>query len=121
MKIMIVDNDASMLRMLKSIIMSSSIKYRQIIECLSAEEAITNYFIHKPDCVLMDVELDKMDGLEATKIIYAQDKLAKVIIVTSYDSQIARNKANEIGAKGFVAKDHLSDLIPIIKEITHSR
>ncbi len=118
---MIVDNDTSMLRMLKSIIMSSSINFGQIIECVSAEEAITKYFIHKPDCVLMDVELEKMDGLEATEIIYAQDKLAKVIIVTSYDSPTARNKAKEIGARDFVAKDCLSDVIPIIQKIVCQR
>ncbi len=119
MKIMIVDDEKRMLSVLRSILLNSSIKVKEIIECVSGEEAIKNYFIHKPDCVLMDVELEKMSGLEATKIISAQDTQANVVIVTSYDSDSLRNKAREMGAKDYVIKDNLSEIIESIRVVTN--
>lgn len=111
---MIVDDDSSMRRLLESIISCSTIEVEQIIECASGEEAIKNYTIHKPNCVLMDVELIKMSGFEATEIIISQDNKAAIIIVTSYDTPTYRRKAKELGARGFVAKDNLSEIIAFI-------
>lgn len=86
MKIMIVDDHAGMRRVLKHMLLFAIKEPVEIIECESGEEAVIEYGLNHPDCVLMDFELRKMNGFEATHLIYKEDKNAKIVIVTSYNS-----------------------------------
>lgn len=108
MKIMIVDDHEATRIILRSIILLSIVGPIEFIEYENGEDAVQNYAIDKPEYVLMDVEMKKMDGFEATECILKQDPGAKIIIVTSNNTKIFRNKAKEIRATGFVAKDDLS-------------
>jgi DNA-binding NarL/FixJ family response regulator len=115
---MIVDDHEDMRRVLRNIIALSYSDAVQMIECTSGEEAVHQYGECKPDCVLMDVELQQMNGFEATRQIYDEDALAKVIIVTSYDSPTIRSKADQLPVQGFVSKDNLAAITPILQTIT---
>jgi len=118
MKIMIVEDHADMRRMLKNMIFFSNDLPIETIECESGEEALECYLIHQPDCVLMDIELKKMNGFETTEGIMKQDVNANVIIVTSYDSFTFRKKAEQLQVKAFISKENLSDINQIIKALT---
>ncbi|HBQ58857.1 MAG TPA: hypothetical protein DD671_04335 [Balneolaceae bacterium] len=109
MKIMIVDDHTDMRRMLKNLISFSDTEL-ECVECKSGQEAISSYLSHKPNWVLMDIELKSTSGFDVTKEIYALDADAKVIIVTSYDTPTFRRKAKKLNVHGFVCKDKLSDL-----------
>ena len=66
-----------------------------------AIEQIRN--IH-PDVVLMDVEMPKLDGLAATKIITEKFSPTKVLILTVHDNEHHLSKALANGAKGYLLK-----------------
>lgn len=106
---MIVDDHADMRRVLKNLI-SLSFTELELVECENGEEAIASYMDHKPDWVLMDIELKSMSGFDVTEEIFAMDSQANVIIVTSYDTPTFRKKAKKLNVQGFVCKDKLSDL-----------
>lgn len=110
MKIMIVDDHEATRIILRSIILLSVIDPVEFIEYDNGEDAVYNYATDKPEYVLMDVEMKKMDGFEATECILKLDPNAKIIIVTSNNTKIFREKAKDIKAIGFVAKDDLSDI-----------
>lgn len=74
--------------------------------------------IHGHDCVLMDLQMDNMNGFEATKQMQKHDKDANVIIVTSFDTPSFRKKAKELNTYGFVCKDSLSELHQLLHNIT---
>ena len=59
----------------------------------------------KPDVVLMDVEMPKLDGLSATKIITERFASTKVLILTVHDNENHLSKAIENGAKGYLLKN----------------
>ncbi len=59
----------------------------------------------KPDLVLMDVRMPKMDGLEATRAIKAQQPAVGVLVVTTYDNPDYLLEAIKAGAAGYVLKD----------------
>lgn len=114
MRIMIVDDHAAMRRVLKSVVLSIPHVPFEFIECESGEDAVVQYALNRPDCVLMDVQLKQMNGFDATKRIRTMDVDANVVIVTSFDSPSIRLKAEAMSVMGFVSKDHLTDLHPIL-------
>ena len=84
-----------------------------IVECRDGSEALPAYIAHRPDWVLMDVEMAVMDGLRATRAIIAQFPDARIVIVTQHTDAGTRDAAKAAGATGFVSKDDLSELLAI--------
>ena len=117
MKIMIVDDHADMRRVLKSILKGSIKETCDIVECDSGEDALLGYGFHNPDCVLMDIELKKMDGFETSSKISERYPSAKIVFVSSHDTLKFRKYAEKLHAIGFVSKDNLSDIPPILQTI----
>ena len=59
-----------------------------------------------------------MNGLETIQVLHDQDQNAKVIMVTGYDDEPMRKKAKKLNVEGFVSKNHLSELTPLLKTIS---
>jgi DNA-binding NarL/FixJ family response regulator len=70
----------------------------------NGQEAIEQIPRLQPDVILMDVEMPKMDGLNATKIINQQFPQVKVLILTVHDNEQHLSKALKNGAKGYLLK-----------------
>ncbi|GMU86844.1 MAG: hypothetical protein AMXMBFR48_20850 [Ignavibacteriales bacterium] len=79
----------------------------EFLEAGDGEEAVELYLRHRPDYILMDIEMPKLDGLSATRNILLHDPAAQVIIVTSHDNESYRRAATEAGAVDFVRKDDI--------------
>jgi len=63
-----------------------------------------------PIWVLMDVEMNPMDGITATFKIREHFVAARILIVTQYDDSEMRAAARAAGALGYVLKDNLFEL-----------
>lgn len=103
MKILIVeDNDINM-KLIKTILKS---KGHQMIEAADGEEALREAVKEKPDMILMDIQIPKVDGLEATRRIRAMEdiKLTPIIALTAHAMEGDREKILEAGCDGYIAK-----------------
>ncbi|MEH6892397.1 response regulator transcription factor [Bacillus sp. JJ864] len=69
------------------------------------EEAFQFIKIERPDVVLMDVSMPKMDGIEATKRIKQYDSSIKVLMLSSFSEQDYVLPALEAGADGYQLKE----------------
>jgi DNA-binding NarL/FixJ family response regulator len=65
----------------------------------------------RPDVVLMDLKMPKLDGIEATKRMLARDADTKVLILTSFDADTSIIQALKAGAAGYVLKDSQAESI----------
>ena len=70
----------------------------------NGEDAIKQTANLKPDVVLMDVEMPKIDGLAATKIITQKFLATRVLILTVHDNEQHLSQALKNGAKGYLLK-----------------
>ncbi len=108
---MIVDDNAAMRTMIRETIAD---EHDEIIECENGLQAVAAYGRVCPDWVLMDLLMDEMDGLTATKRIRESFPDAKIIIVTNYDGIPFRTEAYALGAKAYVLKENLEMLSPLM-------
>ena len=62
---------------------------------------------NKPDVVLMDIRMPELDGLAATRLIVADERLkgTKVIVLTTFDEDEDIQEAIRAGAAGYLLKD----------------
>lgn len=81
-----------------------------IYECPDGKDALSVYEAHHPDFVLMDISMQELDGIAATRQIVAADPAAHVIIVTNFDDDLMREAARTAGARGYVLKDNLLEV-----------
>jgi DNA-binding NarL/FixJ family response regulator len=86
-----------------------------VAEASNGQEAISQYQQHKPDVVLMDIEMPLMNGIEATQKIKALNTDARILILTTFGQEAYVRKALLAGAQGFLLKavssDELTDSI----------
>ena len=90
----------------------------EIILAQNGEEAVKMYKEQKPDLVTMDIDMPKMNGIDAAQKICLFDFQAKVIMVTSSDQQSTIDLTKKIGASGFITKPfNRNDILKVIQNI----
>lgn len=92
-----------------------------IFECADGSEALELYRRYRPDFVLMDIKMEAVDGIEATRQIVGAFPAARVIIVTDYDDTELRDAAKDAGACDFVSKENLLDLGQVLAQSIHPK
>lgn len=115
MKVIIADDQALLRKSLGQII-STDDEIEQIQTVSNGKEAVEMCCKHRPDIILMDIEMPEMDGISAMKSIKENCPKTKVIILTTFD-----NKENIVSsflaqADGYITKDiSPEELIATIK------
>jgi two-component system cell cycle response regulator DivK len=79
-----------------------------MIEAEDGMQAVAAASEHRPDLILMDIQLPELDGYEATRRIKANPALSAIpiIVVTSYALSGDEDKAREAGCNAYVAKPY---------------
>jgi len=113
LKFLIVDDNSEMRQTLARYIKREG---DEIYECDDGSDALALYQQHRPDWVLMDINMKRVGGIKATENILASDPGAKVIVVTDYGDKFFRRAASQAGAHSFITKENLSELQSIIRE-----
>jgi two-component system chemotaxis response regulator CheY len=92
--------------------------FRVVGEASNGEEAVEMYQEKRPDVVLMDITMPKLDGLSALKKILELDSEAKVIMCSALGQQTLIVQALQMGAKDFIVKPFRPErVIASIKKI----
>lgn len=100
---LIVDDESHLRTYLKLIL--KQIGFTVFHEATNGQEGIDAYKNHKPDLVLMDVNMPVMEGMEALKVIMEFDEEAVVVMATSVASRQAVEASVDLGASQYIRKD----------------
>jgi len=115
--VLVVD-DHALLRTGVANIINQESDLHVIAEASNGLEAVEAFVRHRPDVTLLDLRMPVMEGVEAVRQIRERDPLAKVIVLTTYDTDDDISRALKAGAKAYVLKDISADaLIECIHEV----
>ena len=121
MRTLIVDDDARFRRFVKGIL-SNEPDIVVVGEAADGQEAIIKAKELKPDLVLMDVRMHKLNGLQATRQLKEEMPELKIIILTLYDFEEYREAATAAGVVDYILKKSINgELIPAIRKAFESK
>jgi CheY-like chemotaxis protein len=111
--LLIVDDNPQVRRFIRNLVEDLVEQYH---ECEDGAGALAAFARHRPDWVLMDLQMKEVDGLAATHQIKTGFPDARIIIVTDLDDPALRAAARRAGACAYVVKDNL---LPLRRLLIH--
>lgn len=91
---------------------------RVVAEASNGREAVEKFVTLRPDIALLDLRMPMMDGIEAAMSISEHAPEARLVIVTTYQSEEDIYRALRAGAQGYLLKDSpVEDLIECIHTV----
>lgn len=92
--------------------------FEVVAEGDDGEDALAIVDAHKPDVVIMDINMPKVNGVEATKQLIEADAETKIIILSIHDDENYVTHALKTGARGYLLKEMDADtLIEAVKVV----
>ena len=103
-RVLIVDDDA-LVRAGLTMILSSADDLVVVGEAADGSEVPAAVAAHRPDVVLMDIRMPRVDGLTATEALRKRASAPEIIVLTTFDADEFVLRALRAGASGFLLKD----------------
>ena len=100
----IIADDHSVVRSGLRLLLQSSPDFTVVAEAEDGEEAVALVDRHKPDVVVMDISMPKLNGIEATGIMKQSNPELKIIILTVHEDEEYVYQMLRAGASGYVLK-----------------
>jgi two-component system cell cycle response regulator DivK len=102
-RILVVEDQEDNRKILRDLLTSADF---EVIEAEDGETGLAAAAAHRPDLILMDVQLPGLDGYEATRRLKADATLnaIPVIAITAYELNEAEDKARAAGCDAYMAK-----------------
>jgi CheY-like chemotaxis protein len=111
--VLIVDDNPHLRALIRTVLAGVA---DNVHECSDGDDLLTAYGAVRPDWVLVDLQMTRINGVEAIRRLRAAEPAAQVIVVTTYDDAHWRAAAFGAGACGYVVKDNLLDVPRLIEQ-----
>jgi DNA-binding NarL/FixJ family response regulator len=90
-----------------------------VAEAANGRQAVDLWRKHRPDVTLLDLRMPKLDGVGVIDEIRKEDTSARIIILTTYDTDNEIYRAIKAGAKGYLLKDaRREELLDCIRKVS---
>lgn len=117
-KILIVEDDEFLLQMY---VTKLELESFQVLSAANGEEGLKVAFKEKPDLILLDLKLPKIDGFEVLRDLKSNEdtKNIPVVVLTNFSEKEHIDKCLSLGAEDYLIKAHFvpSEVITKIKKI----
>lgn len=112
-KVLLVDDEPDLIKLFKFRLEANGF---EVVTAADGKEALEKIRKEKPDVVLLDIQMPKLDGLKVLREIRKTDKRLPVFMLTAFSDQARFEEASKLEASGFIVKT--SDLQTEIENIT---
>jgi DNA-binding NarL/FixJ family response regulator len=120
-RILLVDDHPVVRQGLKTLLQGRP-ELEVVDEASDGVEAVEKVSSLRPDVVVLDVTMPRMNGIEACRIIKQTNPELEVLFVTQHDSPQMMREAIAAGARGYVVKSNLvRDLVEAVKAVSQHR
>jgi two-component system cell cycle response regulator DivK len=102
-KILVVDDNNDSRELVVKVLKN---KGYEMVEAIDGEEALEKAMAEKPDLILLDISIPKINGYEVTKRLKSIDEFKDIPVValTAHAMKGDRTKALEAGCEGYISK-----------------
>ncbi len=107
MRVLIVDDHVVVRQGVRGLL--ASLAGVAVDEASTSHEALTSFRKHRPDVVLLDLNLPGSSGLELLRRLLLEDKAARVLVLSMHAEAIYVTRALRAGARGYVSKGAAAD------------
>jgi DNA-binding NarL/FixJ family response regulator len=119
-RILAVD-DHPLLRKGLAAVVNAELDMKLVAEASNGEDGIEKFRTHRPDVVLMDLQMPGLNGIEATNRILSEFPEARIIVLTTYQGDVQVLRALRAGARAYLLKGHDRELIETIHAVYEGR
>jgi DNA-binding NarL/FixJ family response regulator len=89
-----------------------------VAQASTGPEAIEQFRLHQPDVTLMDLQMPRMNGIEAMIGIRSEFPSARIIVLTTYAGDVQVTRALKAGARAYILKGRLAgELLETIRAV----
>jgi DNA-binding NarL/FixJ family response regulator len=93
-----------------------------VAEAGDGAEAISQFHLHRPDVMLVDLQMPNVDGLSAISAIRAASPTAAIVVLTTYPGDARVSRALALGALSYVLKTSTSaEIVGAIRDAARGR
>jgi DNA-binding NarL/FixJ family response regulator len=118
-RVLIVDDDA-LVRAGLTMILSGADDVDVVGEAADGADVPAAVAAHRPDVVLMDIRMPRVDGLAATEALRQRPGAPEVVVLTTFDADEFVLRALRAGASGFLLKDTPpTDILHAVRRVAH--
>lgn len=89
-------------------------------EAGTGREAVAEYSAHRPDVIIMDIQMPELSGIEATALIRRDFPDARVIVLTTYEGDVHAFRAIRAGAAAYMLKSKVRKELPDTIRAVHA-
>jgi DNA-binding NarL/FixJ family response regulator len=115
-------DDHALLREGIAMIIEHQSDMQLVAQASGGKEAIQQYREHRPDITLMDLRMPDLSGIDALRAIRAEFPEARIIVLTTFESDVEVGRAMEAGACAFLLKSlPPSELVQVIRQVHASK
>jgi DNA-binding NarL/FixJ family response regulator len=114
-------DDHALLRKGLAAVIAAEPDMQLVAEASNGEDGVEKFRTHRPDVVLMDLQMPVMNGIEATTRILSEFPNARIIVLTTYSGDAQVLRALRAGARAYLLKGHDRELVETIHAVHEGR
>lgn len=119
-RILVADDFAPWRRFVSSLLLPKNPGWHIVCEVSDGVEAVRKAVELRPDLILLDIGLPKLDGIEAARQIRQTASDSKILFLSGFDSLDVVEAALETGAHGYIVKfDAGRELVEAMEAVFH--